>query len=81
MHHATHSLPDRLGTLEHLQHIDVSNNKLLSHLPPRLGSNGRLENLLMSCCNISQLPGALGSSPLRQLDAKDNRLTSIPVCI
>lgn len=53
-------LPDSIGNLRQLRHLDASNNQL-TELPPELSMCVYLKNLLLFDNNIQTLPSELGS--------------------
>ncbi|MBN3315372.1 PIDD1 protein, partial [Atractosteus spatula] len=72
------SLPDSLGSLCLLTHLDLSFNQLAS-LPACLRALPRLSHLLLGCNALSSLPDWLGAlRSLTSLSLMGNRLTAVP---
>ena len=72
----------QLDQLPHLQHLDVSSNKLSGTIPKGLGSLTQLEYLDLSHNSLAgELPKELaGQAPLKMLDVGDNQLVgAIPI--
>lgn len=72
------ALPESLGQLSNLQHVDVTGNQLTA-LPASLGSLIQLRKLYLDENQLTSLPESLGNLiSLTHLDLRNNRLTSFP---
>ncbi|KAF9603464.1 hypothetical protein IFM89_036267 [Coptis chinensis] len=71
------SIPEDLGLLEHLRHLDLSSNYLNGSLPNSLFNSSELKILDLSTNEISgQLPNSFqGLNSLQLLNLSDNALT------
>lgn len=67
-------LPDSIGAVTHLEHLDVSNN-LLQTLPPFMGNLGRLKQLSIRGNPIGEFPDCIYR--MKQLEKLDLRKTNI----
>ncbi|KAF9600252.1 hypothetical protein IFM89_005076 [Coptis chinensis] len=74
------SIPEDLGLLEHLRHLDLSSNYLNGSLPNSLFNSSELKILDLSTNEISgQLPNSFqGLNSLQLLNLSDNALTDSP---
>jgi internalin A len=71
-------LPESLGQLTRLQHLDLSGNRLMQ-LPESLGQLTQLQRLELSRNQLTELPESLGQlTQLQFLDLSGNRLTQLP---
>ena len=75
------SLPDTIGKLKNLKHLDVSNNRL-KYLPECIGDLTGLQILKLKGCHIGSLPESIGNlENLQELDLFENDIFYLPKCI
>ena len=75
------SLPESLGQLTHLQHLDVTGNQLTA-LPESLGNLLHLKKLYVDENQLMALPESLGNLlHLEEMHADRNQLTALPATL
>jgi Leucine-rich repeat (LRR) protein len=72
-------LPEDLFKLKHLQKIDLSFNREMTSLDPRIGKLKNLQYISLHSCKLTSLPKEIGSLPnLETLIVESNKLGSVP---
>ena len=75
------SLPESIGQLEQLSHLDLQSNQLTS-LPESIGQLQQLSYLDLQSNQLTSLPECIGQlQQLSHLDLQSNQLTSLPESI
>lgn len=72
------SIPEEVFTLEHLQHLDLRNNRLI-FLPREIALLKELKGLYLNCNRLRELPEEVAAPPkIQVLKLDGNRLRQIP---
>lgn len=73
------ALPEDLFKLKHLQRLDLSFNRDMTSLDPRIGKLKNLQYISLHSCKLTSLPKEIGSLPnLETLIIESNKLASVP---
>mmetsp|Transcript_3326 Transcript_3326/g.9468 ORF Transcript_3326/g.9468 Transcript_3326/m.9468 type:complete len:261 (+) Transcript_3326:428-1210(+) len=73
------SIPVSIGTMQRLERLDLSKNRIRNVIPPQLGNLPKLQFLVLNGNTMTgQIPAELGNTrTLRELYLNDNDLTGI----